>query len=73
LTELRQAGVQTPVKRTVLDAVEFNYPNEKIEGVSLVDGHKLVIVNDNDFGVNDPESKENGTDLWTFELPYDIK
>lgn len=73
LTELRQMGVQTPVKRTVLDAVEFKYPNEKIEGISLVDGHKLVIVNDNDFGVNDPGSPENGTDLWTFELPYDIK
>lgn len=73
LSEVRQAGIQTPVKRTVLDAVEFKYPNEKIEGISLVNGHTLVIVNDNDFGVADPTSKENGTDLWTFELPYEIK
>lgn len=73
LNEVRQAGIQTPVKRTVLDAVEFKYPHEKIEGISLVNGHTLVIVNDNDFGVTDPDSKENGTDLWTFELPYNIK
>ncbi|MGN7168308.1 esterase-like activity of phytase family protein [Paenibacillus cellulositrophicus] len=71
--ELRQAGIMTPLKRTVLDAVEFNYPNEKIEGISLVNGHTLVIVNDNDFGVTNPDAKENGTDLWTFELPYDLK
>ncbi|AWB47021.1 copper amine oxidase [Paenibacillus sp. CAA11] len=71
--ELQQAGIKSPVKRTVLDAVEFGYPHEKIEGISLVNGRTLVIVNDNDFGVNDPDSKENGTDLWTFELPYELK
>ncbi|MGN7356425.1 esterase-like activity of phytase family protein [Paenibacillus sp. SAF-054] len=73
LNELLQAGIQTPLKRTVLDAVEFKYPNEKIEGISLVNGRKIVIVNDNDFGVTDPDSPHNGTDLWTFELPYEIK
>ncbi|MBP2001555.1 hypothetical protein J2Z69_002600 [Paenibacillus shirakamiensis] len=71
--ELSKAGVTSPQKTTILDAVEFKYPNEKIEGISLVNGHTLVIVNDNDFGVDRPDSKENGTDLWTFELPYTLK
>lgn len=71
-TELKVNNIQPPSKRTVLDAVEFKYPYEKIEGISLVNGNTLVIVNDNDFGV-DHTSSENGTELWTFELPYTIK
>lgn len=73
VAELTKAGITVPTKKTILDAVEFKYPNEKIEGISLVNGNKLVIVNDNDFGVDKPDSKENGTDLWTFELPYVLK
>ena len=72
VTELKANNILSPSKRTVLDAVEFKYPYEKIEGISLVNGNTLVIVNDNDFGV-DSTSSENGTELWTFELPYTIK
>ncbi|GIP23412.1 esterase-like activity of phytase family protein [Paenibacillus sp. J22TS3] len=71
--ELIKAGVTPVSKKTILNAVDFKYPNEKIEGISLVGGNKLVIVNDNDFGVDKPDSKENGTDLWIFELPYTLK
>ncbi|MNR12602.1 hypothetical protein D3C85_1289680 [compost metagenome] len=71
--EFDKAGIIPPSKRTILDVVELKYPNEKIEGITLVNGHTLVIVNDNDFGVDRPDSKENGTDLWTFELPYVLK
>ncbi|RUT31769.1 esterase-like activity of phytase family protein [Paenibacillus zeisoli] len=71
--EFDKAGIVPPSKRTILDVVELKYPNEKVEGISLVNGHTLVIVNDNDFGVDRLDSKENGTDLWTFELPYVLK
>ncbi|MEQ7052818.1 esterase-like activity of phytase family protein [Paenibacillaceae sp. P-4] len=72
LADLKSNSILPLAKRTVLDAVEFKYPYEKIEGVSLVDGNKLVIVNDNDFGV-DSTSSDNGTELWTFKLPYSIQ
>lgn len=72
ITDLKTNGILPVSKRTVLDSVEFKYPFEKIEGVSLVNGNTLVIVNDNDFGV-DSTSVENGTELWTFKLPYTIK
>ncbi|MEC0245554.1 esterase-like activity of phytase family protein [Paenibacillus chitinolyticus] len=70
--ELKGQNILPPSKRTLLDLVPFKYPYEKVEGVSLVNGNTLVIVNDNDFGV-DSSSPENGTELWTFKLPYTIK
>ncbi|GAB6989956.1 esterase-like activity of phytase family protein [Paenibacillus pini] len=70
--DLKKNNILPPTKRTVLDSVEFKYPYEKIEGVSLINGNTLVIVNDNDFGI-DSTSPENGTELWTFKLPYSIK
>ncbi len=72
IADLKTIGILAPSKRTVLDSVEFKYPYEKIEGLSLVNGNTLVIINDNDFGV-DSTSPENGTELWTFKLPYTIK
>lgn len=70
--DLKANGILPVAKRTVLDSVEFKFPYEKIEGLSLVNGNMLTIVNDNDFGV-DSTSPENGTELWTFKLPYTIK
>lgn len=70
--ELAKNGIVPPAKRTILDAVGFQYPYEKIEGITVVDGNKLVIINDNDFGVGST-APENGTELWTFELPYTLK
>jgi len=71
-SDLAQQGITTPTKRSVLDAVSFKYPYEKIEGITLLHGRTLVIINDNDFGVGST-SAENGTQLWTFELPTIIK
>ena len=70
--DLKANNITSPSKQLVLDAVAFKYPYEKIEGLSLVNGNTLVIINDNDFGV-DSTSSENGTELWTFKLPYTIK
>lgn len=70
--DLKANSILPPAKRTVLDAVAFNYPYEKIEGLSLVNGNTLVIVNDNDFGMGST-SPDNGTELWTFKLPYTMK
>ncbi|MBP1994056.1 esterase-like activity of phytase family protein [Paenibacillus eucommiae] len=72
IADLRAAGIMPPSKRTILDAQAFGYPYEKIEGLALVNGNKLAIVNDNDFGV-DSKLEANGTELWTFELPYTLK
>ncbi|MEF3304349.1 esterase-like activity of phytase family protein [Paenibacillus sp. GYB003] len=70
--ELKANGIAPPSKRTVVDLAAFRFPYEKVEGLSLVDGHTIVIVNDNDFGLGST-SPENGTELWTFKLPYTIK
>ncbi|GAA4726246.1 esterase-like activity of phytase family protein [Brevibacillus fulvus] len=72
MAELKTHGIMPPVKRTILDAASFQFPYEKIEGISLVNGNTLVIVNDNDFGVGST-SPGNGTELWTFRLPYTIQ
>lgn len=72
IEDMKKAGIQPPAKRTVLDLAAFKYPYEKVEGLSLVGGDTIVIVNDNDFGVGSA-SPENGTELWTFKLPYLIK
>ncbi|WP_284645948.1 esterase-like activity of phytase family protein [Paenibacillus silviterrae] len=72
IQDLKTHGITPPSKRTVVDLVAFQFPYEKVEGLSLVNGNKLVIVNDNDFGV-DSTSPENGTELWTFELPYTME
>ncbi|CAG7615520.1 esterase-like activity of phytase family protein [Paenibacillus allorhizosphaerae] len=69
IDELKANGIMPPSKRTVLDLVAFEYPYEKVEGLSLVNGDTIVIVNDNDFGIGS-NSTENGTELWTFKLPY---
>ncbi|MEK8130740.1 esterase-like activity of phytase family protein [Paenibacillus filicis] len=73
VAELTQQGIRSPQKRTVLDAVEFGFPFEKIEGISLVNGNILSFVNDNDFGVAGDTGAGNGTLLWQFKLPYTIK
>ncbi len=72
LSDLKKAGIQPPSKRTLVDLASFRYPYEKIEGLALVNGSTLVIVNDNDFGVGST-SAENGTELWAFDLPYTLK
>ncbi|MDD9268508.1 esterase-like activity of phytase family protein [Paenibacillus sp. GCM10023248] len=70
--DLKTASILPVKKWTVLDAVSFKFPFEKIEGVSLVNDDTLVITNDNDFGI-DSKSSDNGTLLWTFKLPYKIQ
>lgn len=70
--DLQANGILPPAKRTVVDLVGYRFPYEKIEGLSLVGGDTIVIVNDNDFGVGST-SPENGTELWTFKLPYGME
>ncbi|MDF2724547.1 MAG: copper amine oxidase [Paenibacillus sp.] len=70
--DLKTNGILPPSKRTVLDLVGFQFPYEKIEGLSLINGNTIAIINDNDFGVGSTIA-ENGTELWTFKLPYTIK
>jgi hypothetical protein len=72
IADLKANNILPTTKRTVLDAVAFKFPYEKIEGVSLINGDTLAITNDNDFGI-DSTTPENGTLLWTFKLPYTIK
>ncbi|TBL77338.1 esterase-like activity of phytase family protein [Paenibacillus thalictri] len=72
IADLKASGIMPVSKRTILDSVEFKFPYEKIEGLSLVNGNTLAIVNDNDFGI-DSTLPTNGTELWTFKLPYTIK
>jgi len=72
LADLRANRILPPTKRTILDATSFQFPYEKIEGISLVNGNTLLIINDNDFGVGS-DLKTNGTELWTFKLPFVIK
>ncbi|TMV50607.1 esterase-like activity of phytase family protein [Paenibacillus mesophilus] len=72
VADLKANGIMPPSKRTVVDLVAFKFPYEKIEGLSLIGGNTIAIVNDNDFGVGS-DLPENGTELWTFKLPYTIK
>ncbi|MNW13273.1 hypothetical protein D3C71_2111810 [compost metagenome] len=72
VSDLAAAGIKPPSKRTILDAQAFKYPFEKIEGLALVNGNTLAIINDNDFGL-DSKLPDNGTELWTFKLPYTLK
>lgn len=72
IADMKAQGILPVSKRTVLDAVEFQFPYEKIEGLSLVNNNTLAIINDNDFGIGGTSSS-NGTELWTFTLPYSMK
>ncbi|WP_127533800.1 esterase-like activity of phytase family protein [Paenibacillus kobensis] len=72
IADLKANGINPVSKRTVLDAVDFKFPYEKIEGVTLTNGNTLTIVNDNDFGIGGT-TEENGTELWQFKLPYTLK
>ncbi|MBM7868322.1 esterase-like activity of phytase family protein [Heliobacterium gestii] len=70
---MEAAGVTPPLKRTIVNLVDSAYPFEKMEGVALVDGKTLAVINDNDFGVDPASSTGALTQLWTFELPYTLK
>lgn len=72
VTDLKATSIKPVSKRTVLDAVDFKFPYEKIEGVTLTNGDTLTIVNDNDFGIGST-TEANGTELWQFKLPYTLK
>ncbi|AZB41528.1 esterase-like activity of phytase family protein [Bacillus sp. FJAT-42376] len=63
--DLKAEGIKTAAKKEVLDLLKFGYPYEKAEGITLV-GKKLAVINDDDFGMADSNSK---TELWLFRLP----
>ncbi|MDN4075090.1 esterase-like activity of phytase family protein [Fictibacillus terranigra] len=64
--DLKAAGIKMVAKKEVLNLLNYDYPYEKAEGMSLVQGKKLAVINDDDFGMEDPNSK---TELWLFRLP----
>ncbi|SFE48374.1 Uncharacterized conserved protein [Bacillus sp. OV194] len=63
---IKAAGIKTVAKEEVLNLLNYDYPYEKAEGISLVQGKKLAVINDNDFGMEDSNKK---TELWLFRLP----
>ncbi len=71
--DMAKAGIVSPKKSLLVDILKFGYPYEKIEGISLVNGKTLAIVNDNDFGIDNTTQTGVGTELWTFELPTVLK
>ena len=41
----------------------------KLEGLAVLDDRRIMLVNDNDFGVPDPQSPPPRSCLWVIELP----
>ena len=62
--ELQQAGIVSPERNVILDLLQFGYPFQKVEGLTLV-GKDISVVNDNDFDIGGTDP----TQLWTFEIP----
>ncbi|MET3290446.1 UNVERIFIED_CONTAM: hypothetical protein ABID98_003016 [Brevibacillus sp. OAP136] len=69
-SDLKQAKVKVPSKRQVLDLLEYDYPFEKVEGVTMVDSYTVALVNDNDFDIDNTGTT---TQLWQFRLPTKLK
>ncbi|MGI9182777.1 MAG: esterase-like activity of phytase family protein [Longimicrobiaceae bacterium] len=49
--ELIAAGIRTATKELVLDLRALGYPHNKPEGLALIGDRTLVILNDDDFGI----------------------
>jgi hypothetical protein len=62
---LAAAGVQPVKKQLALDLRALGWTAEKAEGLALVDGSTLAVINDNDFGV---ASELRGSNLKLDEL-----
>jgi N-acetylmuramoyl-L-alanine amidase len=55
----------TPVQKSLLlDTKTRGYPNSKLEGIFMPNDHTLVVVNDNDFSVQDPDQEQ----VWMYTL-----
>lgn len=63
--DVQQMGVQFATKKTILDLRKLGWKPEKSEGLALVDGTTLAVINDNDFAVG---SQLKGTDKKLDEL-----
>lgn len=67
-------GIKTGSKKLTLDLSQYKDVPGKLEGVAAV-GNKIVLTNDNDFGVGDFDSNGRLVDtgvpsrLWTFSRP----
>ncbi|MGE5701204.1 MAG: esterase-like activity of phytase family protein, partial [Clostridia bacterium] len=71
--DLRKAKVKLPVKRQIIDLTAYDYPFEKMEGLTMVDDKTVAIVNDNDFGIDNTTQTGTPTQFWLFELPSGLK
>lgn len=64
--DLAKRGVKLAQKREVVDLRKLGWQQEKVEGLSLIDDRTLVVINDNDFGLQaklvdaQPEGKKIG-------------
>lgn len=60
--------VVTPAAKTLLlDTKTRGFPNSKLEGISMTNDHTLVVVNDNDFSVQDPDEEQAW--MYTLSIP----
>ncbi|MBM7565626.1 esterase-like activity of phytase family protein [Paenibacillus sacheonensis] len=57
-------SVMPIVKALKLDTKQFDYPNSKLEGIYMPNDHSILIANDNDFGVLDPDKIQ----MWMYTL-----
>jgi len=61
-TELQNANLQTVSKRLVTNAATLGYTGvEKLEGLAVTDSGAIVLLNDNDFGLQANPAKGDGT------------
>lgn len=68
IDQLKEKGVVLAEKTEVLDMLKFDYPFEKVEGISLVNNHILAVINDNDFGIENTTQTNVATEMWMFEV-----
>lgn len=81
---LVQRGVRMVAKRKVTNLAGLGYALDKVEGLARVDSTTFVVINDNDFGMNDetitgnglasmqPDGGEIRVGVLTFDIPNGI-
>jgi hypothetical protein len=48
---LAKRGIKLAQKREIADLRKLGWQHEKVEGLALIDNHRIAILNDNDFGL----------------------
>ncbi|HEV8391316.1 MAG TPA: esterase-like activity of phytase family protein [Dongiaceae bacterium] len=55
--DLAAKGITPVVKKLWLDSSDYAELPEKVEGVAIVDGNQLVLINDDDFGIEGAKTR----------------